>query len=93
MFSKYKKSGGAAAPAVGATSAKAKPAMSAVTAMVAEDAPRKSLMKAMPGRPAEVATGDRDKKRKERLGEIKLELHKALLDNLNLAALENAGDT
>lgn len=61
MFSKYKKSGGAAAPAVGATSAKAKPAMSAVTAMVAEDAPRKSLMKAMPGRPAEVATGDRDK--------------------------------
>lgn len=93
MFSKYKKSGGAAAPAVGATSAKAKPAMSAVTAMVAEDAPRKSLMKAMPGRPAEVATGDRDKKRKERLGEIKLELHKALLDNLNLAALENAGET
>ena len=31
-------------------------------------------------------------KRKERLGEIKLELHKALLDNLNLAALETASE-
>jgi pilus assembly protein CpaF len=93
MFSKYKKPSGAAAPVVAAISAKAKPAMSAVTAMVAEDAPRKSLMKAKPDRPAEVATGDRDKKRKERLGEIKLELHKALLDNLNLAALENASET
>lgn len=43
-----------------------------------------------PARPAEAPREDRDKKRKERLGEIKLELHKALLDNLNLAALEKA---
>ncbi|WP_394154946.1 CpaF family protein [Loktanella salsilacus] len=89
MFSKYKKPGNTAAPAQG----NAKPSMSAVTAMVAEEAPRKSLMKTMPTRAAEVAPGDRDKKRKERLGEIKLELHKALLDNLNLAALENATET
>ncbi|MBU0861251.1 MAG: CpaF family protein, partial [Alphaproteobacteria bacterium] len=88
MFSKYKKPGGAATPAPG----NPKPTMSAVTALVAEDAPRKSLMKSMPTRAAEVAPGDRDKKRKERLGEIKLELHKALLDNLNLAALENASE-
>src|SRR6056297_4162811 len=33
---------------------------------------------------------DKDRKRKERLGEIKLELHSALLDNLNLAALDTA---
>ena len=88
MFSKYKKPGGAATPAPG----NPKPTMSAATALVAEDSPRKSLMKSMPTRAAEVAPGDRDKKRKERLGEIKLELHKALLDNLNLAALENASE-
>ena len=40
--------------------------------------------------PAQVAPVDKERKRKERLGEIKLELHKRLLDNLNLAALENA---
>jgi pilus assembly protein CpaF len=33
---------------------------------------------------------DKEKKRKERLSEIKVELHKRLLDNLNLAALESA---
>ena len=93
MFSKYKKpSSGQPAPAGRAVQTHAKPALSAVSAIVAEEAPRKSLMKAMPVRPAEVAPGDRDKKRKERLGEIKLELHKALLDNLNLAALENASE-
>jgi pilus assembly protein CpaF len=35
---------------------------------------------------------DKEKKRKERLGEIKLELHKRLLDNLNLSALESASE-
>lgn len=93
MFSKYKKpapGSAVAAPRTGAQPA-AKPAIAAVPAV--EEPPRKSLLKAMPGRAAEVAPADRDKKRKERLGEIKLELHKALLDNLNLAALENASET
>ena len=40
--------------------------------------------------PAQVTPVDKERKRKERLGEIKLELHKRLLDNLNLAALETA---
>ncbi|MCA0927746.1 CpaF family protein [Ruegeria profundi] len=43
-------------------------------------------------KPAEPAGADRDRKRKERLGEIKIELHRELLENLNLAALENAGE-
>ncbi len=43
--------------------------------------------------PAQVAPVDKEKKRKERLGEIKLELHKRLLDNLNLSALENASES
>ncbi len=44
----------------------------------------------VPGQPAPV---DKEKKRKERLGEIKLELHKRLLDNLNLGALETASES
>ncbi|HBZ44176.1 MAG TPA: type II secretion system protein E [Maritimibacter sp.] len=40
--------------------------------------------------PAEVTPIDKERKRKERLMEIKLELHKQLLDNLNLSALESA---
>ena len=93
MFSKYKKvsaTGPAPAPAGKPVSRldalKAAPA--ANTAPEAEA--RKSLMKTMPNRAAEVRPADKEKKRKERLGEIKLELHKALLDNLNLAALEKA---
>ncbi|MXQ08737.1 CpaF family protein [Alphaproteobacteria bacterium GH1-50] len=40
-----------------------------------------------------VAPADKEKKRKERLGEIKLELHKRLLDDLNLSALETATES
>ncbi len=40
--------------------------------------------------PAEAAAAEKEKKRKERIGELKGELHKRLLDNLNLAALEHA---
>ena len=43
--------------------------------------------------PGQVAPVDKERKRKERLGEIKLELHKRLLDNLNLAALETATES
>ena len=41
---------------------------------------------------ARVVPLDKEKKRKERLGEVKVELHKRLLDNLNLAALESAAE-
>ncbi|MCK0120148.1 CpaF family protein [Loktanella sp. F6476L] len=89
MFSKYKK------PGAGGDTAKAaaKPALSAVPDAVVEEAPKKSLMRAMPIKPAgDVVAADKEKRRKVRLGEIKLELHKALLDNLNLAALETASE-
>ena len=46
-----------------------------------------------PARPtAEVTAADKEKKRKERLQELKVELHKRLLENLNLAALEHASE-
>ncbi|NND43470.1 MAG: CpaF family protein [Silicimonas sp.] len=43
--------------------------------------------------PAQAAPVDKERKRRERLGEIKLELHKRLLDNLNLAALDTASES
>ncbi|WP_244271021.1 CpaF family protein [Thioclava nitratireducens] len=46
--------------------------------------------------PAKVAADpvavDKEKKRKQRLQELKVELHKRLLENLNLAALEHASE-
>jgi pilus assembly protein CpaF len=41
---------------------------------------------------AEAVAADKEKKRKDRLQELKVELHKRLLDNLNLAALEHASE-
>ena len=49
-----------------------------------------SMRRAQAIAPAQTVAMDRDRKRRERLGEIKLELHRALLDNLNLSALESA---
>ena len=43
-------------------------------------------------KPAAASPEDREVKRKQRMSEIKLELHRALLDNLNLAALEHASE-
>ncbi|GAA6199972.1 CpaF family protein [Aquicoccus sp. SU-CL01552] len=86
MFSKFKKEAAAAGAArVNVTQKKAPPPK-------AEEAPTQKLRlrKPMPAANAKAAPEDRDRKRKERLGDIKLELHRALLDNLNLSALERA---
>ncbi len=87
MFSKYKK------PAVSGETPVPSSAASPVarTETAAPDPARNKMVKQMaPKRAAEAGPADRDRRRKERLGEIKLELHKALLDNLNLAALDTA---
>ena len=78
MFAKYKK----AAPAPAA-------APTPVAEVPAQDAPKKIARKANAS-VAAVMPMDKERKKKERMGEIKLELHRALLDNLNLAALEHA---
>ncbi|WP_394181356.1 CpaF family protein [Yoonia maritima] len=91
MFSKYKKPN-APKDTPAAAASRPKVAVTPATAPKVDEA-RKSLMKAMPEkRAAEPGTVDKEKRRKERLSEIKLELHKALLDNLNLAALETASE-
>ncbi|MCG3267981.1 CpaF family protein [Yoonia sp. I 8.24] len=90
MFSKYKKPNAPKDTPAAAGRPKVNVAPAAAPKV---DEARKSLMKAMPEkRAAEAGPVDKDKRRKERLGEIKLELHKSLLDNLNLAALESASE-
>ncbi len=43
--------------------------------------------------PAQPVLPDRERKRKERISEVKVELHRRLLDNLNLSALEKASES
>ncbi|UWQ36395.1 CpaF family protein [Leisingera aquaemixtae] len=81
MFSKYKKQ--APKPAA--------PAPEPVTAPAAA-APAASLRRPVQRKAAEAQPMDKERKRKERLGEIKVQLHRELLENLNLAALERAGE-
>ena len=84
MFSRYKKTD--TKPAANSASAKVAGAPKAE----AEDA-SKSLRKTSSA--AVVATpADKELKRKEKLAEVRLELHKELLDNLNLSALEGAAE-
>ncbi|MEL7346038.1 MAG: ATPase, T2SS/T4P/T4SS family, partial [Pseudomonadota bacterium] len=84
MFSKYKKPGGGDGPDLKSVPGDGPAQAEAPKAnVVRKPSPQKVV-------PAQAGPADKEKKRKERLGEIKLELHKRLLDNLNLAALENA---
>ncbi|KHQ54535.1 CpaF family protein [Mameliella alba] len=85
MFSRYKKNS-----APGAQPVKA-PAPSAPAA-VAQPAAQPAAVRRKAKPAAQAAPVDKEKKRKERLGEIKLELHRALLENLNLAALDKASE-
>ena len=100
MFSKYKKGGDgqSGAPELksipgGQVSRPASRPVStpAPTAVATTEATPKR--RAVSRTHAQVAPADKERKRKERLGEIKLELHKRLLDNLNLAALETASES
>ena len=89
MFSRFKKADGADAKPLPATAPRVAPAQAASAAGIA---PRPTLA----ARPvvtqpsAEVVAADKEKKRKDRLMELKVELHKKLLESLNLSALEHA---
>ena len=85
MFSRYKKS---APPAPAAAAAK-----TAAPAPAAGGSPS-AMRKPLPAKAAATnIAGDKERKRKERMGELKVELHKRLLDNLNLGALEHASES
>ncbi|MEX0307998.1 MAG: CpaF family protein [Ruegeria sp.] len=87
MFSRYKKQPSAQPVETQAPKAAAEAAPAA--APTATAVARKPIKK----KAAEVVGNDKERKRKERLGEIKLELHRELLENLNLAALEKAEES
>ena len=93
MFSRFKKPETAAkeptTSAVGSGAPSNRAATPAATSPVSV-----AKIAAAPGKsPAETAAMDKDRKRKEKMSELKVELHKRLLENLNLAALENASET
>lgn len=86
MFSKYKRTG--ATPPVSAQDT----APAAKTAAPTPATPTGVTRKAPQQVAAQAAPMDKERKRKERMGEIKLDLHRVLLDNLNLSALEHASE-
>ena len=95
MFSRFKKTDqpdgkpallaavGAGNPASRMAAPAAKPTMAARPNGTPVAAPKPS---------AEVVAAEKEKKRKDRLMDLKVELHKRLLENLNLAALEKASE-
>jgi pilus assembly protein CpaF len=92
MFSRYKKPEAAALAPVSATS-ETEAAKTLVANIEAMESPAAATMRRpAPTTPAQSVSADKEKKRKDRMSEIKLELHRELLDNLNLAALETASE-
>ncbi len=89
MFSKYKRQSATAKP-VTAAQPKAAPAPEAQPKAPAPAVA--TLRKPAARTKAEAAPADKERKRKERMGEIKIQLHRELLENLNLAALERASE-
>ena len=87
MFSKYKKPSASAVKTPAATPAEK---VTKLPTSVLPDAVSKVVRKVAPTGPAQVTPLDKERKRKERVGDLKLELHRVLLDSLNLAALEHA---
>ena len=103
MFSRYKKPGIGKTPGGGNPKLHAVPnADAAPGAKPTGGEPAASGAQGAPKVPPGQKTGrreaakpqpaDRERKRRQRLGEIKVELHKQLLDNLNLSALDTASE-
>ncbi len=90
MFSKYKKSAGSSAKSPAANPS-ARGAVATQAANAAATAHRRPTPD--PRKSALPTPSDKEKKRKERLMEIKVELHKQLLESLNLAALDGASES
>ncbi|MBY6162981.1 CpaF family protein [Mameliella alba] len=87
MFSRYKK------PSAPGTQPVKAPVPAAPAATPSQPAAQPSAVRRKVAKSAaQAGPVDKEKKRKERLSEIKLELHRALLENLNLAALDKASE-
>ena len=88
MFSRYKKTDEAGPKLVEVP----KSEQPNSTAQAPESKPQ-NRRKPSPQKPTTIVPMEKEKKRKARLGDIKVELHKRLLDDLNLSALENATES
>ncbi len=88
MFSRYKKTEAKPAAATDQGPEQApRPVIEQSPAEPAKPAPQK------PSATAHVALSPKELKRRERLSDVRVVLHKLLLDTLNLAALEHASDS
>lgn len=88
MFSRYKKDAAKPGSKPGAK-------LAAVPTASAQQAAPKVQSKVQPKAaptPARPAPVDKEQKRREKLTEVKVELHKRLLESLNLSALEHASE-
>ncbi|KIT16532.1 CpaF family protein [Jannaschia aquimarina] len=85
MFSRYKKPQIEAARPISQA-----PAQDTKAASAPAPAPEQPKKAAPAKAPAKAAPVDKDMKRRERIEELKTEMHHRLLDNLNLAALDTA---
>ncbi|MCT4683252.1 MAG: CpaF family protein [Roseicyclus sp.] len=98
MFGKYKKATRPEAVTLPEAAAHAAVATVAndtapATATPARVQRKPAVLTEVPRPAAQAADGDKDLKRRQRLDEIKTEMHSRLLDNLNLAALESAKES
>jgi len=91
MFAKYKKpASGTGAQAAGQAAPRPAPAEAQGERGLAKVLRKPAGTVEVPRTPAQVGEADKDVKRRQRLDEIKTEMHSRLLDNLNLSALETA---
>ncbi|WP_127902202.1 CpaF family protein [Solirhodobacter olei] len=93
MFSRFKKPEDGVPQRPATMAPVTKPLAAPVAAAAPEPPKAKPKPVAAPAAPTAKAVpvaADKDRKRRERLQDLKVELHKRLLDSLNLAALENA---
>jgi pilus assembly protein CpaF len=88
MFSRYKKNETQKAAPVKAQTTSAAPEEPKHAAPPKPKAPAPKPAR----RSAQAAPVDKERRRKERLSEIKVEMHKRLLEDLNLSALETASE-
>ena len=91
MFSRYKKPATTTLPATTAAPAASVQKAASAQSAQASAAPQRRQQQVQPT--AQAVAADKEKKRKERMSELKVELHKSLLDNLNLSALETATES
>jgi len=95
MFSRYKKSETQKAEPVAKSVAQtraAKPSDPAPAAPASKEATVSKSLRRESTQAAQVVPQDKERRRKERLSDIKVEMHKRLLEDLNLGALETAGE-